>query len=132
VLHVQCPWRVDGPDGVLTGRSDLCEPVEPLQGEDFERWDYERDGNLQDRRIGEWLGPHDRRAGSRPAPEDRPVVLAVRATPFGGAEIDLSGGYRLILFPAGSTGEDWRLFRPGDRDSPHFVVAGGRIEEDGG
>jgi hypothetical protein len=21
-LHVQCPWRIEGPDGIVTGRSD--------------------------------------------------------------------------------------------------------------
>ena len=62
------------------------------------------------------------------APENRRAVLAVRATPFGGAELDLSRGCRLTLFPAGSAGEDWRLFRPGD-DSSHVVVGGGRIED---
>ena len=26
-LHVQCPWRIEGPDGnIVTGRSDLWEP----------------------------------------------------------------------------------------------------------
>jgi hypothetical protein len=24
-LHVQCPWRIDGSDGVVTGRGDLWE-----------------------------------------------------------------------------------------------------------
>lgn len=131
-LHVQCAWRIDGPDGVLTGRSDLWEPAkEGIVGPDLERWGHERDGNLQDKRVAEWLGHHDPRAGSHLEVENRPVVLAARATPFGGAEIDLSGDYRLTLFPAGSAGEDWRLFRPRDseEDAPHFVVAGGRIED---
>ncbi len=131
VLHVECAWRIEGPDGLLTGRSDLWEPVEDLWGDDFKRWDYERDGNLQDKRIAEWLGHHDPRAGACLDAENRPVVLAARATPFGGVEIDLSGGHRLTLFPAGSAGEDWRLFRPGDGDGdvPHFMVAGGRVED---
>jgi hypothetical protein len=33
-----------------------------------------------------------------------------------------------VLFPAGTRGEDWRVFRP-DTDDSHFVVAGGRIEQ---
>jgi hypothetical protein len=116
---------------VLTGRSDLWEPAEPLQGADLERWDWERDGNLQDRRLGEWLGVPDEPGKHGdivlPDPASRPVVLAARATPFGGAEIDLSGGYRLTLFTGGSAGEDWRLFRKAD--AAHFVVGGGRIED---
>lgn len=130
-LNVQCAWRVEGPGGVLTGRADLWEPTEALRGDDLERWDHERDGNLQDQRIAEWLGHQDPRAGACLDVADPPIVLAARATPFGGAEIDLSGGYRLTLFPAGSAGEDWRLFRPsdGEEDTPHFVVTGGRIED---
>lgn len=50
-LHVQCAWRIDGPDSALTGRSDLWQPAE---GVGWERWDYERDGNLQERIAG-WL-----------------------------------------------------------------------------
>lgn len=58
---------------------------------------------------------------------DHLVVEGVDADDFGGAALSLSGGYRLVMFPAGSTGEDWRLFRPSSRW--HFVVSGGRIEE---
>lgn len=25
-LHVQCPWRIEGPAGIVTGRLDLWEP----------------------------------------------------------------------------------------------------------
>ncbi|MFZ1425737.1 MAG: hypothetical protein WAS21_03085 [Geminicoccaceae bacterium] len=128
-LHIQCAWRIEGSGGVLTGRSDLWQPALNLWGADFERWDHERDGNLQDKRIAEWLGHHDPRPGVCLEAEFRPVVLAARAMPFGGAEIDFSGGCRLTLFPAGSAGEDWRLFQPGDDDAPHFVVAGGRVAE---
>src|SRR6266849_1572963 len=27
-LHVQCPWRIEGPDGIVTGRMDPWEPLE--------------------------------------------------------------------------------------------------------
>ncbi len=27
-LHIQCPWRIEGPEGIVTGRSDLWEPAE--------------------------------------------------------------------------------------------------------
>jgi hypothetical protein len=130
-LHLQCAWRIEGPGGVLTGRSDLWQPALDLWGADLERWDYEQDGNLQDKRIAEWLGHRDPRPRVRPEAGSGPVVLAARATPCGGAEIDFSGGCRLTLFPAGSAGEDWRLFRPGDgdEDAPHFVVAGGRVAD---
>jgi hypothetical protein len=51
----------------------------------------------------------------------------VRADNCGGVTFQLSGGYRLVLFPAGIRGEDWRFFRP-NTDDPHFVVAGGQVE----
>lgn len=132
-LHVQCAWRVEGPGGALTGRSDLWEPVEDLWGDAFERRGRERDGNLQGKRVAGWLGHRDPRAGACLGVGNPPVVLAARATPCGGAEIDPSGGCRLALFPAGGAGGDWRLFRPGEgdeEDAPRFGVAGGRIEED--
>lgn len=134
-LHVQCPWRVEGPDGLVTGRGDLWEPVEPLFGAAFESWDWERDGNLQDRRMAEWLDlpdlpRRDPRAGKAVR---RLTVVAARATPFEGAEIELAEGYRLVLFPHDTRGESWRLFRTGrdpDDDTPHFVCGGGRYGVD--
>ena len=39
-LHVQCPWRIEGPEGVVTGRSDLWEPAE--ENPDWDPWeDYD-------------------------------------------------------------------------------------------
>jgi hypothetical protein len=37
-LHVQCPWRIEGPAGIITGRLDLWEPVEAHAPFD-ENWD---------------------------------------------------------------------------------------------
>ena len=99
-----------------------------MADKDVENWTYD-DGNLQDTRIAEWLGHHEERMGSRPPQGNRPVVVAARATRFGGAEIDFSDGYRLALFPDGSVGEFWRLFRPAEKTDPHFVVAAGRVED---
>ena len=48
------------------------------------------------------------------------VVEKVWASDFGDAILSLSGGYRLVIFPSGSCGEAWRIFRPGAH--PHFVV----------
>ena len=113
-LHVQCAWRIEGPAGMVTGRSDLWEPFDataPIAG-----WDYEQSPNLQDVRMDEW--------------RSRNTLLLVEhvdADDFGGAAIFLSSGFVLRLFPAGTRGEDWRLFRP-KTESPHFVVAAGRPE----
>ena len=119
-LHLQCPWRIDGPDGIVTGRSDLWEPAE--QRPDWEPLtDYDKEPNLQDRRLGELMSANGGADGL--------VVEQVDADDFGGAVLNLSGGYRIAIFPAGSTSEDWRLFGP--PWPRHLVVAGGKIERDG-
>src|SRR3954453_966577 len=73
-LHVQCPWRIEGPDGILTGRSDLWEPVEVNAPFDA-NWEYDKSPNLQDSRLKQWLTQHDLSL----------VVRNVDADEFGGA-----------------------------------------------
>ena len=117
-LHVQCPWRIESPSGIVTGRLDLWVPVE----DDFpidESWDFEQSPNLQDVRIDNWLAEN---AGSL-------VVSGVDADDFGGASISFGDRFVLRIFPSGGCGEDWRLFRPMSGE-PHFVISEGRIETD--
>ncbi len=118
-LHVQCPWRIEGPPGIVTGRLDLWEQVENNAPFD-ENWDYEKSPNLQDARLEQWLERH----------ESALIVGSVDADEFGGAAISLGHVFVLRLFPAGTRGEDWRLFRP-KTDAPHFVIIGGLVEPDG-
>jgi hypothetical protein len=118
-LHVQCPWRIEGPDGIVTGRLDLWEPVEDNAPFD-ENWDYEKSPNLQDARLERWLARN----------EVSLVVKSVDADEFGGATISFGQGFVLHLFPAGTRGEDWRMFRP-KTDAPHLVIIGGVVEPDG-
>jgi hypothetical protein len=115
-LHVQCPWRIERPDGIVTGRLDLWEPVEDNAPFD-ENWDYEKSPNLQDARVKQWLAQH----------ESSLVVKSVDADEFGGAAISFDQGFVLRLFPAGTRGEDWRLFQP-KPNAPHLVVSGGVVE----
>jgi hypothetical protein len=128
-LHVQCPWRLEGPQGIVTGRTDLWEPAEDRSGIDWDTWDYDQNENLQDKLVGELLGGYDPQTRSFVNPGDRLVVEAVQGDMYGGTTIALSGGFRLVLFPGGSCGEDWRIFQPGIYES-HFVIAGGRVETD--
>ena len=118
-LHVQCPWRVEGPGGIVTGRLDLWEPVEGNVPFD-KNWDYEESPNLQDARIDQWLAKH----------AEVLVVMSVDADEFGGALISFGQGFVLRMFPAGTRGEDWRLFRP-KTSAPHLVVNGGEVGSDG-
>jgi hypothetical protein len=115
-LHVLCPWRIDGPGGIVTGGFDLWEPAEDDAPFD-ENWDYETSPNLQDARLQVWF--EQNRASL--------VVQALDADDFGGAAVSLGQGFVLRLFPSRTRGEDWRLFRP-NTDAPHFVVSGGVAE----
>ena len=124
-LHVQCAWRIEGANGIVTGSADLWRPLSP--DADREAWNYE-DGNLQDALLQEWLGGYDEQTHSCFNPDGRLVVEATGTDDCGGADFTLSGGFRLVLFPEGSDGEDWRLFQP-QTDAAHLVVEGGRITE---
>jgi hypothetical protein len=126
-LHIQCPWRIEGPGGIITGRLDLWEPAKEDEDVDWDRWSYHQNENLQDARIAVLLGGYDPETKSHINLTDLLVVKEVAADDCGGATITLSGGYRLVLFPAGTRGEDWRIFRP-RVEEPHFVIARGKIE----
>jgi len=128
-LHIQCPWRIDGLERVVTGRGDLWEPLETGDDFDWESWDYETSENLQDHQIGKLLGGFGPITQSFVNETDYLIVEDIQVDDFGGAVILLSGGYRLTLFPFGSKGEDWRIFQPLKEDSHHFVISGGKVEE---
>lgn len=125
-LHIQCPWRLEGPGGIVTGYEDLSEPVSPDDALK-EDWDYEKDSNLRDRRLEELFGGLDEATRTIQNDTNLLTVEHVDADEVGGLMLGLSGGYRLVLFPTSSRSEGWRLFVPGS-DDPHFVVAGGRVE----
>jgi hypothetical protein len=114
-LHVQCPWRIECPEGILTGRYDLFEPAEMHEGFEYENWDWDGNETLQDRLITQFISV-------------APTVEAVETGIHGSASVIMAGGYNLVLFPAGSHGEDWRIFKPGSNDE-HFVISAGRIGE---
>ena len=127
-LHIQCAWRLEDQNGIVTGRTDLWEPVENTPDIDWDKWDYDKDENLQDNRIGSILGGYDPETRSFVNNGDQLVVEDFHADNYGGVVLFLSGGYRLVIFPAGSQGEDWRLLGPAT-EGHHFVISGGKIEE---
>jgi hypothetical protein len=55
-LDVQCPWRIEGAAGIITGRLDLWKPVEEREAIDWDTWDYQENENLQDRHLCTLLG----------------------------------------------------------------------------
>jgi len=121
-LHISCPWRIDGPDGIFTGRSDLWEHISGQVMPDD--WEPSTKDNLQDARIQQLLKGYDADANSFINTTGDLVVTSVKASRLGDAIIELSRGYRITLFPQSPRGESWRIFRPGDPDYPHFVVDG--------
>src|SRR6476619_1471402 len=125
-LHVKCPWRLDGPDGIITGRADLWDHI---SGELMpDEWKPQINDNVQDVRIGELLKGFDLETHSHINVTDYLAIESVEASDLGDVTIGLSGGYRLTLFPGGSKGEDWRFFRPGV-DEPHKVMEAGVFSE---
>jgi hypothetical protein len=119
-LHVQCSWRLVGPDGIIAGRRDLYYPAgdDPYEGLD----DFDYDGPVMNRRSA-------RLADFFEARESEPlVVVGCSADDLGGFRLDFDGGFRLEVFPDDSLdSERWRLLTF-DRSVPHFVVTGAGIE----
>jgi hypothetical protein len=122
-MHVQCPWRIVGGDGIVTGFADYYEPAEAEGETDLKDGQA---GNLQRIRLGDLLRSYDAGTRSWLNGTDQLVVEGVIVDDFGGFELELSGNYRLQVFPDGSRGEDWRFFEPGTEEN-HLVIAGGRI-----
>lgn len=121
-LHVQCPWRLVTNDRILTGSADYYEPA--VEGEEV-NLDDRRSGNLQRKRLREVFGTYDAKTRSLINETDSLIVTAVHTDRFGGLDLELSGGFRLQVFPNGSRGENWRFFAPGN-DEDHFVIEGGQ------
>ena len=115
-LHVQCPWRIEVAGRIVTGRHDLFRPAHESEDFDWDSWDWDRSDTLQDSRVEEFLE------------QACPVVESVSTDAYGGARLRMTDGSALVLFPAGSTAEDWRFFRP-RVDGAHFVVSGGCVEQ---
>ena len=117
-LHLQCPWRIDGRDGTVSGSDDLwvhaSVPTPP------EEWSYEDGNSLQDRRLGELLDSYDPRTRSWMNRSERLVVASIDGSDRGDVVIGLTGDHTLRVFPARSGDESWRLFRPRHEDA-HFV-----------
>ena len=110
-LHVQCPWRLDGPAETITGWDDLFEYGGA--GERPPNWSYEDRGSLQDARLDDLFGPREPATRSWVNEDDRLVVTDAEQTGRGDVRIELTGGYAILLFPASCKLEAWRLFVPG-------------------
>jgi hypothetical protein len=116
-LHVQCPWRFDGPHATVTGRDDLWQYAGP--GERPLNWSYEDGLSVQDHRLGT-LFDRDESTRSWVNERDRFVVHRTEQTKRGDIKLELSDGYAILLFPASYRSEAWRFFATGG-DEEHVI-----------
>jgi hypothetical protein len=113
-LHIQCAWRIEGSEGIITGYGDLWKPKDEDEWE--EDWDYEKGENLQDWKLKELLGSYDSKTRSPVNLSEKLIVESVEITTLGDLIIKLSGGYQIVTFSECSRGEMWRFFSPGTDD----------------
>jgi hypothetical protein len=119
-LHLNCPWRIERGDKIITGRHDH-----------FARADDNRDpawevgspwGTYEEQALRELLGGYDAVNEACVNVTDELVVEVIEADELGGVSIEMTGGYSLVIFPCGTRNEHWRLLPPDE--GPHFVVEG--------
>ena len=123
-LHIQCPWRLVAGGAVFTGASDrFFGPAEGAEVDD----DDPRSGNLQLIRIASLLKGYDEATKSFVNTTEQLVVISADIDDVGGADLLLSGGYRLQIFSDSSVEEDWRFVELKGR---HIVIEGGRVRVD--
>jgi hypothetical protein len=106
-LHVQCPWRLDGPNGTVTGRDDLWEYAGP--GERPLNWSPEDGSSLQDQKFAN-LFIRDESTRSWVNESDEFSVIAAQQASRGDVSLHLANGHEILLFPASCIHEAWRLF----------------------
>jgi len=102
-LHVQCPWRIQQADKIITASGDWYQRADGNEA-DLDSWDPGRGGSVQELRLRALL--------NCPADESRSLVnttgnyfvTEVAADDLGGCQITFSGDLLLVLFPCGSTG----------------------------
>jgi hypothetical protein len=114
-LHLQCGWRIGGPQGLLVASDDRFLPTgDPKKFP--KKWKWDTGPNRFDERVAS-LFPE--------TTEGFGVVQNVRGDHFGGAQLKLTNGLQIDIFPSdtldGEDDEHWRLFQP-TRKSKHFVV----------
>jgi hypothetical protein len=118
-LHVQCPWRIVGPTGLVVGSEDRKYPDD--ENADWEEFDANGPSRCE-ARMNEWLEEY----------AEAPLkVKRVESDHIGGFRLLLEHGFVLEVFPAnslrGEHSEHWRFFRPSSEG--HFVLTGHGVEE---
>jgi hypothetical protein len=118
-LHVQCSWRLTKDSSILIAHRDIYVPSDDVNVEKFE-WDVPGN-NRFDQRVNEVFA------------ENLSSILVnnVVADNIGGVQISFTDSFAIDIFPDQSTNDEfWRLLRPEDASSYHFVVTGKGIEKE--
>jgi hypothetical protein len=115
-LHVECAWRIVGPEGIEVASRDRYYPAGDPDCEppDF---DWEQPGATRcDEKIKAFFEQYT---------DSSLRVLGLEADSVGSLRLELSGEFKLELFPDDSlVDEHWRFFSDGE----HFVVTGQGIK----
>lgn len=119
-LHLQCAWRIASGLGVLTGNADMW--TYAGAGARPEIWEPAFGNSLMARRLDTLLGTRLGAAKAYYYASGVHVTEAHFEQTTGDVVIELSSRHRLSVLPKGSSGEQWRLFLPGD-DTWHLEFA---------
>lgn len=98
VLHIQCPWRIEGDSGVITGSGDLYVPYDKNEKLN-EAFDWTTGDNLQERILRQLLHGYDDNTKQIVNSTALLVVEAVEVDLVGGFSLEMSRGYSLKVFP---------------------------------
>lgn len=117
-LHLQCPWRLDGPDGTLVTSRDLFVYAGP--DPEPKGWDYEMGHSRQTTALEALLGPRIALGDGWFHHSGLHVASVEYSRSTGDLTLGFDGGRALRVLPLANAAEQWRLFTPSaDRD--HLV-----------
>ncbi|MGV3490956.1 MAG: hypothetical protein ACO1OG_06490 [Devosia sp.] len=119
-LHLQCPWRIDGPAGLLVSSRDLH--IYAGDAPEPEDWDFEAGNSRQSIVLEALLGPRIP-LGNGYFHRSGHIVTSADSSSVGDLVIELSSGLTLRVFPIEAGSEQWRLFAPAS-GRPHLVQGG--------
>jgi len=117
-FHIQCSWRIETQNAIITGSEDWFERANPELADDDD-WDPGNGGSLQEARLRELFRDPDS-CGAIANNSALLTCTSFEVDALGSVVIGLTGGFMLRVFPAGSRGEHWRIFLKGD-DESHVV-----------
>ena len=81
-------------------------------------------GHLQNQILKEVLQGYDAATRSDMNTTDKFSVTSVAGDSFGGAQIEMTGYYRISIFPCASREEEWRFLEPSSGKQHSVIEAG--------